>query len=316
MSAVSWLSLDTDDLCHLPSQHGHPTRSRSGGKSRETSGESEGGPAERGEIGGAGREKVGVKRAYRMSEQLQSAWTGFREWRLNAGQAIPVTLFVVAEQTTCPRFMSEMMDLLQIDTTILVGCHGLDHRCWSAWRPDPQGFQTAMESADGMLAAAFGPRYRRWFRAPGGYIAPWMAAPLATAGFVLDSSVNPSWLVRRKSGQRVDSRGFNGWGAVTQAIRSAGLIEREWAISSAASRLPLNGPALHLFPLSLLSRRYWCRISQTWATENELLDPQQDVCTYYWHILDHRRRNGRWVPPLPKRNNLEVRLGIATEQAI
>jgi peptidoglycan/xylan/chitin deacetylase (PgdA/CDA1 family) len=251
-----------------------------------------------------------------MSEQLQSAWTGFREWRLNAGQAIPVTLFVVAEQTTCPRFMSEMMDLLQIDTTILVGCHGLDHRCWSAWRPDPQGFQTAMESADGMLAAAFGPRYRRWFRAPGGYIAPWMAAPLATAGFVLDSSVNPSWLVRRKSGQRVDSRGFNGWGAVTQAIRSAGLIEREWAISSAASRLPLNGPALHLFPLSLLSRRYWCRISQTWATENELLDPQQDVCTYYWHILDHRRRNGRWVPPLPKRNNLEVRLGIATEQAI
>ena len=52
--------------------------------------------------------------------------------------------------------------------------------------------------------------WRPWFRAPGGYIAPWMAEILKLEKFELDSSINPTKFLSIKSGKFEKGFGFNG----------------------------------------------------------------------------------------------------------
>ena len=258
-----WLSLDTDDICHLPSKSGHPTRSK----------------------------RPEHDDTYRMSEKLASAWKAFLRWRDGAGKGIPVTLFVVAEQLDDPRFADHLRQLLDYDSAVTIASHGNRHRCWSAWPADPFGLQEDLSLSLRRLAEFAGDSFRPWFRAPGGYAAPWMAAPLAAAGVSLDSSVNPSWLTRRKAGPNRD------WMSVSRAVRSEGLVERQWLT---APSLPVTGPALRIPLLSILARYSWKRATKgmSCASEMTLMSPEQRVDSLYWHLLDHARRGASWSPPL------------------
>jgi RimJ/RimL family protein N-acetyltransferase len=258
-----WLSLDTDDVCHLPKNSGHPTRSRRPEHDDD----------------------------YRMSDQLEVAWKAFLRWRHGAGKGIPVTLFVIAEQLDDTRFADHLRSLLVSDSLVTVASHGNRHRCWSAWPPDPFGLQTELSHSMRRLADFAGDSFRPWFRAPGGYAAPWMAAPMAAAGVTLDSSVNPSWLTRRKAGPERD------WPLVHQAIRSEGLVERQWLT---AHSLPVTGPALRIPLLASLARHSWKRATKgkSCASEKTLLSPEERVDSLYWHLLDHARGGSSWAPPL------------------
>ena len=135
------------------------------------------------------------------------------------------------------------------------------------------------------ISAFAGESWRPWFRAPGGYIAPWMAAPLAAAGFRLDSSVNPSrWVVRKMCGH---------WNRVIQSMEQSGVIERPWLTTILG---PACGPALRIYPFALLASQAWKRHSTQIASDPE----STSVTALYWHILDHRRNSGKWKPPLSK----------------
>jgi RimJ/RimL family protein N-acetyltransferase len=258
-----WLSLDTDDISHLPRNSGHPSRSK----------------------------RPEHDDTYRMSEKLASAWKAFLRWRDGAGKGIPVTLFVVAEQLDDPRFADHLRQLLDSDSAVTIASHGNRHRCWSAWPADPFGLQEDLSLSLRRLAEFAGDSFRPWFRAPGGYAAPWMAAPLAAAGVSLDSSVNPSWLTRRKAGPNRD------WMLVSRAVRSEGLVERQWLT---AYSLPVTGPALRIPLLSVLARHSWKRATKgmSCASEMTLMNPEQRVDSLYWHLLDHARKGASWSPPL------------------
>ncbi len=216
----------------------------------------------------------------------------------------PLTLFTVAEQLDCPEFSRRLADLAG-RRGVTIACHGWSHRCWSAWPADPAGFSEMLAAAGDRLAEFAGDAWRPWFRAPGGYIAPWMAEPLAAAGFSLDSSVNPSPLLHRKSGRRkdgqmvADRRGSNGWHAVLGAMRDARVVERPWSTLRwpLGPALPACGPALTLPLLGPLARRHWRRSTTGRpASEAELLDEGEAVRALYWHVLDHSRLG--WNPPL------------------
>ena len=258
-----WLSMDTDDLCHHPKVTGHPKRSRSG-------------------------DAVG---AYQMSDTLASALEGFSSWREGAGKDIPVTLFTISEQLDDPRFAHRLSSLISEDSLLTVGCHGMHHRCWSAWPDDEQGFASMLDHACQRLASFAGVSWRPWFRAPGGYIAPWMAKPLADSGITLDSSVNPTPLLARKSGAGHD------WRQVVDALREADVVERSWRTSLG---LPVCGPALRIPLLSQFSRGRWRNSTRraVCADDATLLNADQPVVALYWHLLDHARQGGRWSPPL------------------
>ena len=135
---------------------------------------------------------------------------------------------------------------------------------------------------------------RPWFRAPAGYVAGWMAEGLAKHAFTVDSSVNPSWVVRSKTNGE-------GWDSVTAAVEREGMVERPWFTSWG---MPANGPALFRFPLSVVARRAWRRLPPPLKVEEmELVNqPDADVVTAYVHVLDFARNNGAWAPPLPRRH--------------
>ena len=258
-----WLSLDTDDICHLPKNSGHPKRSK---------------------------EPV-RQEGYVMSEELNAAWESFISWRQGSGRDIPVTLFVIAEQLRDERFASMLKTLLANDETITVGCHGNTHRCWSAWPPDPENFRLETSAAMVLLANFCGDAFRPWYRAPAGYVADWMAEPLAKVGVILDSSINGASLMSRKSATS------GGWPSVKQAMMNMGIVEREW---KAMANLPVTGPALRLPLIGILSRRIWrsCTRDTNCVSEKRLLDDEVQVDTLYWHLLDHSRKRGKWTPPL------------------
>ena len=148
-----------------------------------------------------------------------------------------------------------------------------------------------LETSIGILHEKAGAYYRPFFRAPSGYIAPWMAQVLSEHKIELDSSINPSWLTKRKSS--------SSWLQVQQAMDEQGILERAWLTSFG---LPCNGPALFRFPLSFNSKRAWKK------TPRPLLPHELDVVsqkkasivTLYWHILDFSREKGKWNPPLPE----------------
>ena len=124
--------------------------------------------------------------------------------------------------------------------------------------------------------------YRPWFRAPAGYIAPWMAPVIAKVGFEIDSSVNPSWLVRKKAGPWKD------WKAVEKALKDSGIISKPWLTKYS---LPTCGPALSIPFLRWNAKRVWKKLGP-------FVLPEESETTIYWHILDHGRNNGDWKPPL------------------
>ena len=259
----TWLTVDFDDLRHVPSAQGHPTRSKK--------------PVE----------------AQGLSEGYSHGLERFEAWL--QGNEHPVTLFIIADllhDEAFNRWLERM--LAAFGHRLTVGCHGLTHRSWSAWPEDIEGFSSALQQATAMLEQACGASFRFWFRAPAGYIAPWMAGVLASQGYSVDSSVNPSWLVRKKAGKG------NSWQDVTRAMQEAHVLERPWATRYS---LPVNGPALTLFPLSIVAKGAWKRTPPV-LLANEVVkaveDSENPLNTLYWHVLDHGRNNGTWSPPLPK----------------
>jgi len=268
-----WLSVDTDDIDHLPSIRGHPTRSSTAMPEWRM-------------------------RGYVASDELLSAMDNFHDW-ITGGEngkiRVPVTLFVIAEQLDCPAFAARIDRLAKMDG-ITIGCHGWSHRCWSAWPEDSAGFFDMLVAARNRISEFAGPAWRPWFRAPGGYIAPWMAGPLAACGFRVDSSVNPTPLLRRKAG-----RG-NDWAAVRDAMSRAGIVEREWRTLRPLllPALPATGPALSFPILGMLARNAWRRSTKVGqiASEESVENEKTPVIALYWHLRDHARAGGRWTPPI------------------
>ena len=261
MSAQTWLTVDSDDLRHLPVYQGHPTRSK-----QQYEGEH------------------GI-----LSLRFRQGWSGFLAW-MESHDAC-VTLFVISDLLEQDDFSSLLRDALnQFGTRLTVGCHGHTHRSWSAWGEDKAGFAAMLSRSTALLKDHAGESFRPYFRAPSGYVAPWMAEVLASEGYKVDSSVNPSWLVRKKAaGHR--------WNEVTRAMKANGLVERPWLT---VWSLPVNGPALFRFPLSLLARRAW-RGTGPALSESELHsveDEKRDHQTVYCHVLDFARKKGEWIPPL------------------
>ena len=243
-----WLTVDTDDLRHTPSSQGHPTRSK--------------GTAHEG-----------------TSPEMKLAMKSFREW-LDRTQ-VSLTMFVIADQLDDGYFATWLKDLLENHDQVTIACHGLTHKCWSAYPKDEEGFLAALVEADVKLHKFAKDAWRPWFRAPAGYIAPWMAPIIAKAGFELDSSVNPSWIVRKKAGPWKD------WNAVLKALKDSGLVSRPWLCKFG---LPTCGPALSIPILRNNARRVWKKLGP-------FVLPDETEETVYWHVLDPGRKNGTWKPP-------------------
>jgi len=256
-----WLTVDTDDHRHVPRVQGHPKRSRG----------SRGEPS--------------------LSTDLLTGLNVLRNWVLE--QERKVTLFVIADQLDEPRFVQAVDDLIATGRCT-IGVHGMTHRCWSAYPPDRDVFVKEIGRAVTELDARFGESCRPWFRAPAGYVAPWMAQPLFELGFKVDSSINPSPLLGRfKSGG-------NGWDSVHRAITVAGLTERPWrTLGKGWFRFPTCGPAQHIPALGTLARASWHRlVNVADAEEDQIEDPNATVHTIYWHAKDHVRRRRYWYPPI------------------
>ena len=256
----TWMTVDTDDLRHLPKHQGHPTRSTDPFK----------GPSDR------------------LSPEFQEGWAGFVRWMASHRGA--VTLFVITDLLENPAFADLLGQAMEaFPDRLTVACHGHTHRSWSAWGEDVEGFRTMLQTSTGLLKSHAGPAFRPYFRAPNGYVAPWMAPVLAEAGYVVDTSVNPSWLVKSKAGGAA-------WKSVVDAMENAGLTERP---GLTRRTLPVNGPALFKFPLSLNAKAAWKRAPPL-LTADELAhveDPSQTITTLYCHVLDFARHDGAWQPP-------------------
>lgn len=262
----TWLTIDCDDFRHVPAHQGHPTRSK--GDLKNTSKD--------------------------LSEQFIAGMEGFESWMRSHNH--PVSLFIIADLFESEQFSDWISSILDIfSNRITIGCHGLSHRSWSAWPEDNDGFKQALSEATRIIKQRAGENWRPWFRAPGGYIAPWMAKVIAESGFTVDTSINPSWLVKKKTGKG------NNWKMVRESISRNNLIEREWLNMWG---LPVNGPALSLLPLSIISKMAWKKLPSILSIEQSLDAPSNSdftLSTVYWHLLDHGRKNGNWAPPIPNR---------------
>jgi len=260
--SLTWLTIDCDDFRHIPKHHGHPTRTKSPISSNE------------------------------LSPAFRSGMKGFVEWLENHDK--PVTLFVIADSLEDEEFSAWLAAIInKFSHRVTIGCHGLDHKSWSAWPENPDLFKQSMDEAIKIISDFAKGNYRPWFRAPAGYMAPWMIKPLSECGIIVDSSINDSILTGSKSG-----RG-NTWQQVRNACNDVGVIEREWLTKW---KLPVNGPALTKFPLSVIARYAWKSLPRVITPDNLLSvieDKNQPVSTVYWHILDHSRNQGKWQPPIP-----------------
>jgi len=257
----TWMTVDTDDLRHLPKHQGHPTRSI----------QSFAGPSDE------------------LSPDFRQGWAGFVDWMASHQGA--VTLFVITDLLENSDFASTLQHALEaFSDRLTVGCHGHTHRSWSAWGEDVEGFRTMLQTSTTSLKTHAGPAFRPYFRAPNGYIAPWMAPVLAEAGYLVETSVNPSWLVKSKAGGST-------WKSVAEAMEEAGVTERPWLTRRT---LPVNGPALFKFPLSLNAKSAWRRAPPLLTADQlkHVEDPKETITTLYCHVLDFARNAGTWRPPL------------------
>ena len=259
----TWLTVDCDDIRHIPKHQGHPTRS-----------------------------KIPLKEKA-LSPKFKIGMEEFKNWLRTHSH--PVTLFVIADAFQHEPFGSWVTDLIQeFGDRITIGCHGLNHRSWSAWPEDIDGFTSAIKQAIKQIKLHVGNAYCPWFRAPAGYMAPWMVRCIKQCGILVDSSINDTFLTLSKSGKG------NTWQDVKSAITQNGLIERQWLTSLG---LPVNGPALTRFPLSLVAKRAWKKLPTILASDevkSAIESSNREIVTVYWHILDHARKQGKWRPPLPK----------------
>lgn len=257
----TWLTIDCDDIRHIPKHHGHPTRTKSPIASKE------------------------------LSDEFKLGMQGFAAWLASHNK--PVTLFVIADSLADDEFRSWLADLISVyNDRLTIGCHGLDHKSWSAWPENPTLFKQSMLEAIEIISQFAKANFCPWFRAPAGYMAPWMVAQLRECGITVDSSINDSILTKGKSG-----RG-NTWQQVRTACKEAGLIEREWLTKW---KLPVNGPALSKFPLSIIAKNAWKNLPPLISSEHLIQtveDENQVITTVYWHILDHSRNQGKWQPPI------------------
>jgi len=259
-----WLTIDSDDFRHLPRHQGHPTRSRHSLPADCT-----------------GKDP---------SPELKIGMEGFSKWFSEGREA---TLFIIADQLDSEYFRNWLQPM--IDTGRLrIASHGNTHRSWAAWPEDVAGFSTELDAATKHIKQFSGTAWRPWFRAPAGYIAPWMAKVLAEYGYVVDSSVNPTALLNRKTG-----RG-NNWNKVVTAMNDNGVVERQWLTAKFLGlSLPTCGPALHKTFLKSISRRKWKPLgSLERATDSDIENPNMEIDTVYWHLLDHAKNSGKWCPPL------------------
>ncbi len=266
-----WLTIDSDDVFHHPKYQGHPTRSK---------------------------KKIDDSQ---ISEKLISAISRFKKWHLD-NIHIPITIFVIAKQLECRIFKEKIANVMTISKNnngkIIIGCHGYQHKCWSAFEPNEKLFEKDLQKAKKILSEFAGSSWRPWFRAPGGYIAPWMAEVLKKLKFELDTSINPTILLSIKSGKSNTKFRFNGWKSVDKAIKKVDIVERPW-LTTFFSLLPTCGPALHIPILRGFARQRWRKMSNSKsATEHEILDPKTEITTVYWHLLDFNHKNGFWTPPL------------------
>ena len=253
----TWCTVDTDDLRHVPSHQGHPTRSKA------------------------------TKSLPDYSQRLKDGFRGFKQW-MESNQ-VAVTIFVIADQCESSEFVSTIRDLeATFGGRITIGCHGLTHRSWSAWSKNPERFSDDLEHATSILKTSFPDSFRPWYRAPAGYISNWMAPILSQHQYTVDTSANPSWLVRKKASPSLK--------LVLESMKSSGIVERRWKTRLS---LPTCGPAQHIMGLRWNARRAWKGLGK--PLEIEDLDcieqPEMELTTIYWHILDHSRKNG-WTPPL------------------
>lgn len=259
-----WLTVDSDDIRHLPRHQGHPTRSRHSL------------PVDCDGTGPSPELKIGME--------------GFSRWFSEGGEA---TLFLIADQLDSVDFRNWLQPMLETGR-LRIASHGNTHRSWAAWPKDVEGFTSELKVATKRLRDFSGTAWRPWFRAPAGYIAPWMAQVLAELGYIVDSSVNPTVLLKRKTGHG------NNWKKVAIAMKSNGLVERQWLTKKVLGlSLPSCGPALHKSFLKNISKRQWlANSSLERATDSEIEDPDVEIVTVYWHLLDHARESGKWLPPL------------------
>ena len=256
----TWFTVDSDDVRHLPKHQGHPTRSKTAYEGS----------------------------ALEPSEAFVQGWKGLMAW-MDTHEAA-VTVFVITDLLESVVFPGMLRDgLARFPGRLTVGCHGHTHRSWSAWGKDVDGFSSMLDRSTALLKQHAGEAFRPYFRAPNGYVAPWMAGVLARHGYLVDSSVNPSWLVRGKAAG-------HSWASVTSAVQQAGLVERPWLTRWT---LPVNGPALFRFPLSFLSTRAW-KNAPPMLKPSELQRIEHadvNITTVYCHVLDFGRQNGKWTPP-------------------
>ena len=131
----TWMTVDTDDLRHLPKHQGHPTRST---------------VPFTGSLDG-------------VSDEFQRGWKGFVNWMDTHEGA--VTLFVISDLLASSVFAGELKHALaSFPDRLTVGCHGHSHRSWSAWGEDAEGFRTMLETSTDVLKAHAGEAFRPYFR--------------------------------------------------------------------------------------------------------------------------------------------------------
>jgi len=259
----TWLTVDTDDAHHRPWRQGHPTRSK---------------------------DPSGQWTARQPSKAWIASIERFGDWVQQTGHA--VTVFVIQDQLVHPHARKALLDLAaRCGTLLTFASHGTSHRSWGAWPEDAAGLTAAVKRSFAANEEAFGEQARPWFRAPSGYVAPWMAEALAQAGVTVDSSVNPSRLVRRKAGPT------RRWSDVIEAMDHAGVLERTWHVHRG---WPVCGPALHLPGMAGRARRAWNNLPPLLMAEEVkgAVEGRDELATVYWHVVDHMRRKGRWRPPL------------------
>ena len=228
-----------------------------------------------------------------MSTEFRLGMVKFSNW-LDSHE-YPVTIFLIADMLDEQEFVQWLNQLIEnYGDRVNFACHGLEHKSWSAWGENAEDFTKSLTQSIAKISSVVGSNFKPWFRAPAGYMAPWMASCLKNAGIVLDSSVNDTILTRNKAGKG------NTWRQVADAVEECGLVERAWLTRW---KLPVNGPALSLFPLSINAKLAWRKLPKIIPKEQINTAPEDkksSITTVYWHILDHSRKQGKWQPPIPK----------------
>ena len=129
---------------------------------------------------------------------------------------------------------------------LTIGCHGLHHKSWSAWPEDSDLFQDSIKQVILLISDFTKANFRPWFRAPAGYMAPWMVQPLVDCKITVDSSINDTLLTKSKSEKAIPGSKF--------VMKTSEIMEREWLTNETSSH---SFPALSKFPLSVIAKSAW-----------------------------------------------------------